>query len=134
MDAIKRFVHLRFLKTKKEEPYRTARDIIVQNISGIINDYVTWHSEHGLFMPPDFATDPTSWLIVLSKMKRSFSLLEEELREEGELWEAKNKWKKFNEQDTEKIEELNAEIVEGLTLFGKYLFYLTEDQRKKKKE
>jgi hypothetical protein len=82
-----------------------------------------------MYLPPDYAKDPSGWSEALHAMKRAFCLLYEELNKEGELWEAKNKWNEFGEQDTEKIEELNGVIKYGLTLFGKYLFYLTDPKK-----
>ena len=115
-----------FKKLLHPDGEETIRDIAVLTLYEVISDYSDWQEQHGLYLPPDFATDPTGWAIALQKMKRAFRLLYEEIMSEGELWEAKNKWKDYGEEDVEEIKELNEEIQEGLTLFGKYLFYLTD--------
>lgn len=117
----------KFLKKIFSDPeLETVRDIAVGKLFDAIDDYATWYSEHGLFLPPDFVTDPGTWTIILSKMQRAFKLLNDESYEEGELWDAKHKWDNFGEKDNQKIKELEKEIQEGLALFGKYLFWLTD--------
>jgi hypothetical protein len=105
---------------------KTIRDIAVKSLCKIISEYSTWYDEHGLCLPPDYASDPSAWTEALHKVKRAFILLNDELHQRGELWEAKNKWKKFGEQDSEKIDELNKEIKEGMMIFGAQLLYLTD--------
>lgn len=104
----------------------TIRELTVRRVFKSLNEYADWACESGLYLPPDYAKDPTGWNEVLRKMQRAFRLLSEELDGEGQLWEAKNKWKQFGEQDKEEVQALEKEIQEGLTLFGKYLFYLTD--------
>ena len=107
----------------------SIRDIAIENLYLAIEDYSDWYQEHGLYLPPDYYTDPSEWNEILHKIKRSFRLLYEEIHGYGELWEAKNKWDKFGQQDTEKIKDLNQEIKEGLDLFGSQLFYLTDPKK-----
>lgn len=109
---------------KKE---KTIRDITIKTLCKRINRYVDWSCEHGLYLPPGFESDPTGWANTLRDIQRAFNLLNDELNEEGELWELKNKWKEFGEEDVEGLGYLNKEVERGLTLFGKYLFYLTDD-------
>lgn len=116
---------------KKEEP--NIRDRAIDVLHAAIEEYSDWYEEHGLYLPPDYVTDPTSWTEALHKMKRAFTLLNDEANQEGELWEAKNKWKEFGEKDSEKIDELNREIKEGLTIFGSQLLYLTDRPKKVEK-
>lgn len=116
-----------FRKTPRENV--TIRDIAVEALFEAIDDYADWYSEEGLLLPPDYATAPTDWNIALQKMQRAFRLLYEEARKEGDFWEAKHAWDDFKEQDKEKIEQLNKEIEEGLALFGKCLFYLTDTKK-----
>jgi len=108
----------------------TIRDQCVHLFADEIAGYSDWYEEKGLKLPPDFAQNPSEWTEVLHKMKRAFQLLKEEKDGEGAYWLAKNKWKEFGiiEQDTEEIEEYEEEIQEGLMLFGKYLFWLTDDK------
>jgi hypothetical protein len=115
---------------KQEKKVKVIRDVAVKSLYKIIADYSDWYEYKGLHLPPDYATDPSLWTLNLQKIKRAFELLHDEMNGEGELWEAKNKWKNFGEQDTEKIEELNKEIIEGFTEFGKQLFYLTDPKKR----
>jgi len=116
-------------KLIKQEEYTTIRDKAVESLYWSIKDYSDWYEECGIYLPPDYAIDPAGWTEVLHKIKNAFRLLYEEFREEGELWEAKNGWKDYGEQDVDRIEELNKEIEEGLSLFGKYLFYFTDPKK-----
>jgi len=106
---------------------KTIRDVAVRELCDLVSDYSDWYENHGLVLPRDFANDPTGWTVALQKMKRAFCLLRQDMDREGELYEAKKKWEKFGEKDGAKIEELNTEIREGLSLFGKYLLDLTDD-------
>jgi phosphatidylserine/phosphatidylglycerophosphate/cardiolipin synthase-like enzyme len=121
MKNIKKFFNKIFKKNKL-----SIRDIAIENLCLAIEDYSDWYEEHGLHLPPDYATDPGEWNEVLHKMKRAFRLLYDEIHEEGDLWEAKNKWKDYGQKDTEEIERLYKEIAEGFTLFGSQLLYLTD--------
>jgi len=112
--------------TKKEK--QSIRDNAVLSVAKQLDAYKDEYHNRGLYLPPDFARDPSGWQTVLEKMNRAFVLLELEKRGEGEYWEAKNKWKKWgiNEVDEDDIAEIEEAIQEGLTLFGKYLFWLTD--------
>lgn len=107
-------------------PPATIRDVAVSSLTDIINNYTDWYVENGLYLPPDYATDPSSWNEVLRKIQRAFNLLNDEAHQKGELFEAKEEWKKYGEQDTAKIDDLNKEIKQGLEFFGKYLFDLID--------
>lgn len=111
---------------KKKKSIVTVREEAVESICAILEDYSEWYDRQGLYLPPDYATDPSQWSEALHKMKRAFRLLYDEMHEEGELWEAKNKWKKYGEKDEQKVEELEKEVREGLALFGQQLFYLND--------
>jgi hypothetical protein len=115
---------LNFFNFKKQN--KTIRDVAVESLCEMISDYSSWYDEHGLYLPPDYEADPTSWTEALHKVKRAFLLLNDELHQHGELWEAKNKWKKYGEQDSEEINRLNKEIEEGLAIFGAQFFYFTD--------
>lgn len=125
MKGFKKAINLaRSLINQKTE--LTLRDTIVTSVFKNIDEYADWYAEAGLLLPPDFATDPTQWTEALRKMQRAFSLVSEEIDGYGELWEAKNKWKEFNEKDAEEIKLLEQEINEGFALFGKYLYYMND--------
>lgn len=109
-----------------KSPY--IRDLTIRAIYEPLTDFVDWSCEQGLYLPPDYEKDPSGWAETLRHMQRAFRMLYEELDGRGELWEAKNKWKDFGEQDTQKVAELEKDIQEGLSLFGKYLFYLIEEK------
>jgi hypothetical protein len=108
-----------------DEP-KTIRDVAVEALAPIIEDYSHWYDEHGLYLPPDFATRPTDWCEELHAIKRALNLLKDEKNGEGELWEAKNAWKEYGEHDAEKVEELNKFIDAAFTSIGKQLLYLTD--------
>lgn len=103
------------------------RDYSVQALYRLVSDYSDWYEEHGVKLPPDFATDPTAWTVCLQKMKRAFCLLHDEQNGSGPLWNAKHKWAQFGEVDSEEIKDLEQEIHEGLSLFGKYLYYMQDE-------
>lgn len=114
------------MKTDTTPKVPTIRERAVKALYKPIHTYVEWAVEQGLYLPPDYAIDPTGWNEVLRKIQRAFRLSYEELEEDGELWKAKTEWKQFGEQDSDKIKELEKEIEEGFTLFGKYMFYLQD--------
>lgn len=118
----------------KEKPI-TIRDACVHLLAQDVIDYSDWYEEHGIKLPPDFATDPSGWTEALHKMKRAFSLLLDEKNGEGELYDAKHEWWLRSDRvnqliipDEEKVKKLEREIAEGLALFGKYLFWMTDDK------
>lgn len=112
--------------SSKAKKNKTIRDVAVTAVHDMVEKYSEWYDEQGLYLPPDYAADPTSWTEALHKVKRAFCLLHSEMNGEGELWRAKNDWSKFNEQDTEAIKDLEKEIKEGLTIFGSQLLYFTD--------
>lgn len=126
--GIAKFIRRSFRKALRDEPL-TIRDVAVEALSDLVEDYSDWYETQGLYLPPDYAADPGEWNEALHKMKRAFRLLHEELHEEGELWQAKHGWAKYGEKDTQKIEELEADIKEGLTIFGKQLLYLNDPKK-----
>lgn len=113
-----------------ENKNQTIRDKVVKTMWRKIENYSDWYEEQGLYLPPDYAADPSGWTEALHKVKRAFLLLKDEMNGEGELWKAKNQWKQFGEQDVEKIQELEKEIKEGLTIFGSQLLFLTDTIKK----
>lgn len=123
LNWLKQLMYKSFFRNKK---IITVREAAIKNLSSVVSDYSDWYEQFGIYLPPGYETDPTAWTNVLQKMKRAFQLLAEEMNEEGELWEAKNHWKNFNQVDTEKINDLEREIKEGLTLFGTNLIYMTD--------
>lgn len=115
-----------------KEGSKTIRDTAVEALYYVITDYSDWYDEQGLYLPPDYASNPSEWCEVLHQMKRAFKLLFQELHNEGELWEAKKLIYpdingKYIGQTTKEVEKLEKEIQEGLALFGKYLYFLTDE-------
>ena len=101
----------------------------VSAIASLIQDYSKWYAEHGIYLPPEFEQDPSSWTEVLRKMSRAFELLQGENDPEGELYIAKHKWDSFGEIDSEEVKALEAEIIEGSSLFGRYLYFMKDDKK-----
>lgn len=97
----------------------TIRDTAVAELYHVIDDYCSWYPEQGLYLPPGYEKDPSEWNEVLNQIKRAFKLLHDYSAEEGQLWDAKG-----NEEETKKLEE---QIHTGFELFGKHLFYLTDE-------
>lgn len=114
----------------REKKVETIRDVAVKSLYDVVADYSDFYEEHGFYLPPEYATNPSTWTTNLQKMKRAFELLDEETHGEGELYDAKMKWAKYGEVDAEKVKELEKEIEEGFTLFGKNLFYLTDPKKR----
>ena len=110
---------------KKSKP--NIKDLAIKSLYSAIKDYSVWYANHGLYLPPDYATDPGKWTMDLQGIERAFRLLKEESEGRGELYEAKNKWKQFGETDTEKINDLEKEIKKSLKVFGEELLYLTDE-------
>lgn len=103
-----------------KEKVKTIRELTIKRIYPMLDKYIDWACDCGLYLPPDYALDPTSWAEALRKMQRAFRILSMEYEGEGELWKAKV------DKNEEKIARLEADIQEGLTLYGKYLFFLTD--------
>lgn len=111
-----------FLKPKNE----TIRDKTVKSLFSMIEKYSKWYEDQGLLLPPDYATDPSGWTEELHKINKAFKLLIEDINGKGAYYDAKHKWDSVGERDIEKIEEIEKEIKEGLSVFGKQLLYLTD--------
>ena len=120
--AVKNF----FSKFKKKEKEITIRDKAVKALCIAVGEYSQWYDEHGLYLPPDYATNPSEWNEVMHKIKRAFRLLYDEMNKEGDLWEVKNKWEKYGQKDVEEIEALEKEIRDGFILFGSQLLYMND--------
>ena len=113
----------------RENKIKTLRDLVVWNLSGDVKDYAEWYADHGIYLPEEFSHDPSQWTEVLRKISRAFELRFDEIKGEGELFEARNRWAEFGEVDAEKLKELEQEVQEGFELFGKYLNVLTDTTR-----
>ena len=105
---------------------KTIRDTTIEQLYHTVDEYCTWYVEQGIYLPHDYARDPSGWSEVLNQIRRAFGLLFEDLHGEGEYWEAKGRGGE-GEVDTERVQKLEKEIQEGCALFGKYLFYLTDE-------
>lgn len=102
-----------------KKPQKTIRDITVESLYKAIVEYDKWYSNCGLYLPPDYASDPSGWTEELHKIARAFKLMDDKNHETGEIW---------NEPDLKKREELENEVRSGFFLFGKYLFWLTDQK------
>ena len=111
---------------KREPKDKIIRDGAVKALYPLIGDYSKWYDEYGIYLPPDYKTDPTAWTEALHKMERAFRILHENLNEEGELWSAENRWKEFGERDADAVREIEKDITKGLTLFGANLVYMID--------
>lgn len=117
-------------KGDKLEPVNVSlRDITASLLNEFVEDYSDWYERRGIHIPDSYNGDATAYTEDLHKMKRAFRLLAEELEGEGELWDAKHAWEAYGEKDVMKIEELEAEIREGMLLFGKNLYYMTDTKK-----
>lgn len=96
--------------TKKER----LNVYIIKTLQPLIKEYARVEAESGIFLPPDFKTDPARWLETLRAMEYSFDELNKEFS--GEKISCIN--------DEIKLEERAKKIQKGLELFGKYLMDL----------
>ena len=101
-----------FRKTSK-----IIKDVAVESLCKAVIEYDAWYADHGLYLPPDYIIDPTGWTEALHKMARAFKLADDQKNQTGEIW---------NEPDMTKRAELEEEMKGGFFLFGKYLFWLTD--------
>lgn len=97
----------------------TIREAAVLELYHTIDDYCSWYIEQGIYLPPGYEKDPSGWNEVLNQIKRAFTLLHDYKAETGQLWDARG-----NAEETKKLQE---QICTGFELFGKYLFYLTDE-------
>lgn len=111
----------------KKEAFN-IKGYVVSRVTPLIDSYVDWYAQRGIFLPPDYATDPTGWTEVLRKIQRAFILADTEDDDDGEIHQAKVKWSTFGQEDPEAIKELYNEIQLGFELFGKYLMHLKDIQ------
>ncbi len=98
----------KFLKKNKNQSVRDyfASTLMTEKVA----DYSEWYDQNGLYLPPDYATRPTDWLEDMHKIVRAL----EKLDEYGE------------DAEYALTEDEQKEIVEGLTILGKQLFYMTD--------
>lgn len=100
----------------KKKP-KSIRDIAVNSLYKEIEEYDKWYPEKGMYLPPDYATDPSGWNEVLHQMSRAFKILDDKDNNRGKIWD---------DSDKIKIAKLEEEIKSGLFLFGKYLYWLDD--------
>lgn len=103
---------------------QTIRDAAIAYLAPLVDEYADWNAEKGLYLPPDFEKDPSGWAQALREMQYALNTLRAEQKGEGDLYDAKSRWR--GEGDKEQIEDINNRVINGLALFGKYLFYLTD--------
>jgi hypothetical protein len=108
---------------------KTIRDVAVSSLAPLVDEYADWNAEQGLYLPPGFEKDPTGWAQALREMQYALNVLRDECNEEGDLYDAKKRW--AGQGDNEQIEDINNRVINGLTLLGKYLFYLNDKKADK---
>lgn len=114
----------------KKENKPGARDIsdirryTIETISPVIDSYTDWYAEHGMTLPEEFSQNPTLWTNHLRTIQRAFNLANDELNDEGEIYDA------FMRNRDDLVAKLDAEKQEGFELFGKYLTVLIDPRYK----
>lgn len=94
---------------KKEK--KSVRDYFASTLmTEVVAEYSEWYDQNGLYLPPDYATRPSEWNEDLHKIVRALELLDEG-GSDGEY---------------ASTEAEQAEIVEGLSILGKQLYYMTD--------
>lgn len=104
-------------KTTVDENIRTR---VVTLLYPIIDEYVDWYCEHGIYLPKSYELDPTGWTEVLRQIQRAFFLIYTSDQEDGEMTVA------IKQNDEAYIKKLNEEINSGFFLFGKHLADLND--------
>lgn len=96
---------LKFLKKEK----KSVRDYFASTLmTEVVAEYSEWYDQNGLYLPPDYATRPSDWNEDLHKIVKALDLLDDET-EGNEL--------SVNSKDA---------IIEGLSILGKQLYYMTD--------
>ena len=88
---------------------------IVNTLREPFHKFYLYETENGKSLPPEFATDPAGWLVVLSKIDYAF---EHEWREDNELGYYDNFLKDMSPNES-KIHQ--DKISEGFKLLGIFL-------------
>lgn len=96
------------------------RTIIIDKITDDIIEYTDWYAENGVYLPDEFAQDPSAWTEVLRKIQRAFRLAVMEFGSDGEIMKAQILG------NQEEVKKLIGGMQEGFELFGKYLNVLRD--------
>lgn len=112
-----------FNKTTAKDAWN-IRDYTIKQIHPLIDEYYLWYRDHGLHLPEEFATDPSSWTTILFKIHRAFAYY---LNRE----EPNNMWKdaELSGRKDELWPIYEKDMQEGFELFGKYLLFLQDDKK-----
>lgn len=109
------------------------REETVLSLYEPLKNYSKFNDEHGLYLPPDFATRPADWSEEVHKMVEALGLLYDELHGEGKLYDLTSSPVELTKEEQKRLDDLNAQIQDGLSSLGKQLFFLTEQIYKENK-
>lgn len=87
-------------------------DYLIGLIYEPLKDFVEHYETHGMALPPEFATDPGAWLMILKKIEYAFDAEYERLLGFNDMTFALN---------NAELREHDEKVQEGFELFGKYL-------------
>ena len=100
---------------------KNIRDMVMDAVYPNISIYADWYAENGVYLPTEFEFDPSGWTEVLRKIQRAFTLYATRQGSGGELMKASILG------SADDVHKLEAEILEGFILFGKYLTVLDDE-------
>lgn len=106
-------------KRPKRAGVWNIRNLVIEKIGPVIDEYVDWYAENGVSLPECYALDPSGWTEVLRKIQRAFNLASIENEDYGEFFEAKK-----IVDETQRMTAINAlqdDIYWGFRLYGKHL-------------
>ena len=109
-------VQIVILKSANMETKYNVTDFIIKTIYEPLKEFIEHYETHGMALPPEFASDPGAWLVILKEIEFSFdSIYQDKFGEEpSEAWITTSEAK----------EEHKKRVNKGLEYFGKYLMYL----------
>jgi hypothetical protein len=90
-------------------------DFIIKTVYDPLKEFVEHYETHGMSLPPEFASDPGAWLVILKEIEYAFDSVYEDKFEGG----FDTSWM----TPMQKVEH-DTRVSKGLELFGKHLMYL----------
>lgn len=103
----------RFMRGYSDEDCLSLNSFIINKIRDPLNKFVKHEAEEGIVLPKEFETDPSAWLVVISKIKFS---IDHTWREENEL-----DYLPTQNMGVDEKEQFYKQVDEGFELFGRYL-------------
>lgn len=104
-----RFMIERWIWGFSEKDVWFPNEKIVTSIQPLMEAFLAYQTTCGSYLPPEFQTDPSAWILILEKIEEAFYIHKEDIDGERQL-------------EDEEIEN----IKKGYELFGKYLYYLKD--------